>query len=268
MLETDKLIILCYRPGAGGKFLANCLGVSSHCVLQDKFLAQQQISGNLDTKQKFDLLINRIDQTQQIWNDLDLGDVQYFGRPVETITDESQLNFVCKTVHDSNLFFIACVHNIKTLEHALLHWPNAKVINLTNSVNFLNTYRKNYCNMESRYWNLIKGKDWPSEPPRSIKDIQQLDQSIQDELSNQFENTIYVYMEKTSDDVHAVMHNQKLFFTWDCDWYFDGKETAQRVENIYNLLGFTDFHKIDVELYWSKWIEKLHLPPGRQWVPF
>lgn len=36
---SDKLIILNFPPYAGGKFLANCLALSKHAVVQDRFIA-------------------------------------------------------------------------------------------------------------------------------------------------------------------------------------------------------------------------------------
>ena len=265
IFQTDKLIILYYRPGAGGKFLANCLGLSSQVVLQDADLAQQQLDSTLDTVQKFDLIMSRLDEETMFWKDLGLGDYQYFGQSLENITRESQLKSICKNVHDQNLFFIAVSHSIKTLERMLSMWPNAKVIMFANTMNFFTEYRKGFINNQMKYWNKIKGPDWPDTPPGSIKEIQALPQNIQDELANQFQDLIYRNIKTTSDDVCAVVkNNDQLMYTWDCDWYLDPESTANSVEKIYTLLGLTDFNPVWIKLYWNKWIKKLHLPPEFQ----
>ena len=261
IFETDKLIILFYRPGAGGKFLANCLGLSSQAVLQDANFAQQQLDGGLDSVQKFDLIMNRLDEATVYWKDLGLGDYQYFGQSLENIVKESQLKSICKHVNDQNLFFIAVSHSIKTLERMVAMWPNAKVIEFTNSANFLRKYRNGFTDNQTRYWNKIKGPDWPDTPPGSVKEIHALPQNIQDELATQFQDLIYKNIETVPDDVCAVVkNNHQIMFTWDCDWYLDPESTAQSVEKIYNLLGLTDFNPDWIKLYWSKWVEKLHLP--------
>ena len=60
--ETNKIIFVCYPPGAGGKFLINCLGVSNHAVLQHQDLI------HYTQEQKKTFLINKIKE-----NDLILG---------------------------------------------------------------------------------------------------------------------------------------------------------------------------------------------------
>ena len=260
IFQTDKLIILYYRPGAGGKFLANCLGLSSQVVLQDADFAQQQLDGKLDTAQKFNHLISRLDDTKVFWKDLGLGDYQYFGLP-GVRGEESQLKPICKKVHDQKLFFVAALHNITALEVLSLKWPNAKIINFVNSKNFLTAYRKVYLDKQLKYWNQIKSSDWPETPPGTVKEIRMLPQNIQDTLKKQFQNEIYSNIEPTTDDIGTFVKSDQLIFTWDCDWYNNEESTAQSIENIYNLLGLTDFNPTLIKLYWNKWIEKLHLPP-------
>ena len=46
--ETNKIIFICYPPGAGGKFLINCLGLSDSAVLQH----QNYINFTKEQKQK------------------------------------------------------------------------------------------------------------------------------------------------------------------------------------------------------------------------
>ena len=79
MFESDKLIILNYPIGAGGKFLANCLGLAPNAVLQDRTLARQQLDGNLSPYDKFNLIMQRVSEVGKEWNDLELGCGKFFG---------------------------------------------------------------------------------------------------------------------------------------------------------------------------------------------
>ena len=142
----------------------------------------------------------------------------------------------------------------------LSKWPRAKVINLTNSTNFLTTCRTAFVHNQSGYWNVIKGPDWPNVPPNTIQEIQALPQNIQDELKYQFEDQVYNNVEHAHDDVRILLgKDHQWIFTWDCDWYLDEESTVQAIKNIYDLLGLKDFDPLWVKLYWSKWFEKLNL---------
>ena len=55
--NTNKLIIVAYPMGAGGKFLINCLGISEDACLQDWELY------DLTSKQKKQLILDRLEST-------------------------------------------------------------------------------------------------------------------------------------------------------------------------------------------------------------
>ena len=65
--ETNRIIFVCYPPGAGGKFLINCLGLSSHAVLQHQNLI------HFSTEQKKLVLKDKITKHTGQWKDLGLG---------------------------------------------------------------------------------------------------------------------------------------------------------------------------------------------------
>ena len=71
--NTDKLVIVAYPTGAGGKFLINCLGVSKHACLQNWELY------DLTSTEKKQLILDRLQSTLKgTWNDLDLGCFKMF----------------------------------------------------------------------------------------------------------------------------------------------------------------------------------------------
>jgi hypothetical protein len=51
--NTDKLIILEYPPGAGGKFISLCMALDPHVVHQAHVFAQAKIQGSLDPERSF-----------------------------------------------------------------------------------------------------------------------------------------------------------------------------------------------------------------------
>ena len=68
---TDRLVIVYYPLGAGGKFLINCLGLSNQCVLQSIELANNQINNQFTSIEKFQFLKFQIRIKKRIfgiWN--------------------------------------------------------------------------------------------------------------------------------------------------------------------------------------------------------
>ena len=261
ILQTDKFIIFHYRPGDGGKFLTNCLGLSSQFVLQDQNLAQKQLDNQLDSAQKFNLIMDRLNRASANWNDLGLGD-WYFGTIITKDFDESQLHPVCGKIHAQNLFFTACCHTTDEIHSTLKNWPNAKIISFINNKNFLSTYRPSSLDGHimrwKEYWNNIRGANWPVTPPSTLDEIRSLPRVIQDELETTFSNVIYQHINCTIDTLPFILGpTLHPIFIWDCDWYLDAEATVNSVECLYNLLGLTDFNPEWVKAYWSKWVEKL-----------
>jgi hypothetical protein len=60
--DYDKVIILKYLPGGGGKFLSGCLGLSDDAVLMRKDLAQMQLDGKLSIEKKLKYLLLSTEQ--------------------------------------------------------------------------------------------------------------------------------------------------------------------------------------------------------------
>ena len=72
-----RVCIVCFEPGAGGKFLSFIGGVSCDALLQDGHLF------HLNPRQKKDLLAERLRAQREYklsWNDLALGDDLMYAR--------------------------------------------------------------------------------------------------------------------------------------------------------------------------------------------
>ena len=143
--NTDKCVLVNYAGGSGGKFLINCLGLSNGALLQDGNLL------HLSSKQKFDLIINRLNQTSDTWTDLDLGSGSLLGMErqdlwvIKYFKKYSSLfdsNFL-KDIDCTNKLFFLCTYNqAELILTKKLIWPNAKIINFINVEDFINRYRK------------------------------------------------------------------------------------------------------------------------------
>ena len=131
--NTDRLVIVSYPMGAGGKFLINCLGVSDNACLQDWELY------NLSSIEKKQLILDRLSATPYgTWNDLELGCFKMFEYNVDGLTADEihQIEFGFQTIIDisnNNKYFFQTTHTEKDHEQLCCAFPNATTINFTNS---------------------------------------------------------------------------------------------------------------------------------------
>ena len=77
--DSDRVIILYYAIGAGGKFLAHNLSLSPDCVMMNSKLAMMQLEGKLNQKQKVSILLESIKNTDSEWKDFGFNDIDWFG---------------------------------------------------------------------------------------------------------------------------------------------------------------------------------------------
>jgi hypothetical protein len=199
----DKIVIVCYPPGAGGKFLINNLGLNNQSVFQDSTLARLQINNNFSYDDKLAYIFSQFEKTSQNrhWNDLGLGCSQLFGIEdidYQTIYPEilsTMFNTVVKKIISENLFLFVVAHDTLVLRKQLNFWVNAKVIGFTNSTNFIKnrnsySYSDKFKETRSTYWSTIRDYSWPSLPPVSESEFLSLPVQIQTELIDNFENEI------------------------------------------------------------------------------
>lgn len=252
---TDNLLHAYYPPGAGGKFLLNCVGLSDRAVLQDRSLVKEQLKNNFSQEQKFNWLLKKLEHSKKTkrWNDLGLtcdllfGDFVRYSTEIATLSN-SQLIFT-KATHDFDIF---CRWN-KT-------WPNAKILRLDNYYNFISTYRPhyllNYNHPDSLLitWNAIRSSAWPVQPPTTLEEYNQLGPDICQEDQQMHNNAIMQ---------QVVLHEQRTFLqnmnciAWDCDWFFDCDICVNQVEVLYQILHLPDFDREKIKTYFLSWIDCL-----------
>ena len=221
---TDRMVIVCYPGGAGGKFLINSLGLSTGAVFQRIGFAVSQINNGINTKYKSKYLHYQLDAVTDHWNDLNLGCGQLFGaNNVDYLTgQELQFDPRIEDVINSGKYIFLVAHDISFLKAYLKIWKNPKIIMFKNTRNFIES-RGNF-----RFTGL-------SEPtPR------QIDYSI-----NSFEFEVNRFTATTNP------------IWWDTNWFFSRSDTMTNIQKLYNTLGLTDFDEGYIGPYYDAWISKL-----------
>ena len=197
----DKIVIVCYPPLAGGKFLINNLGLNNQAVFRDSVLAQRQIKGDFSYEDKLAYISTQLEDTvkNSEWNDLNLGCSQLFGSNAHHYLHLESIYFlpIVQTIISKNLFLF---YDTTELVRELDLWKNAKVIGFTNFKNFIKerkykSKQDEFEKLRSNYWNVIKGESWPEQPPKSESDFALLHDSVQSELINNFENLIFKWFD-------------------------------------------------------------------------
>jgi len=264
--DTDNVVIVAFPTGAGGKFLINCLGISSRCVLQDASFVKQDLSGQLDSGKKFNIIRDRILRIRGYWNDLNFG-FMYTGASIEDYrsyyknNDFSVFDFnpdLEKVINENRLFFLEAhdADDIKTFSKV---WPNAKLILFKNCLEFI--LERNARSDAVEEWNRIlnsgecAGLDsWPKRAPLTYYELSTYPDYVQTALETTFKNR--AHHERLVDDIEKYKSNNPTYY-WDTNFYFSVDETVDGVKKVYEWLGLEDFDSDYIRQYHSLWINKL-----------
>lgn len=143
--NCDNLIIILYPMGAGGKFLANCLGLSSDVVLMDEKYLDMQLNGNLDIDKKISLISEKIKTTSNYkWEEFKLDSTSFLGSlpekidfaPKEYIEELRKNKILIKLTGEHKKYFFILPHHYPTFLKQKKIWPNSKSIIFKNSLLF------------------------------------------------------------------------------------------------------------------------------------
>lgn len=226
--DTDRLIIVFYKAGSGGKFVANALGLSTGAVFQDPFLAEQQLRGELSSADKLRILVERINQNSVDWDDLRMGCQQLFGFSSELyvkdfveLKTQWQFRPVIEELSNSNTYFTVMANDVHVLKRMLQVWPNAGVVIFDNPRSFMTVIRPNYM------------------PPAEWADY-----------TNDYDR---IELEKLKN----IVQNRERVYNWDCTRFFHTDQTVQGVNQLYDSFGLEDFSARSIDLFHNKWLSKL-----------
>jgi hypothetical protein len=215
--NTDNIVLLLYTAGSGGKFLANCLGLSNDAVLQSERFANLQLNGHCDTLYKWNYIKTQL-ETATTWTDLGLGCSQLYGLHEKNydISNKHDLKFngVIEKLSNSNYKFFLMSHSPDTFKKFLNIWPNAKTIIFLNPQKFLE-YRFGTFNYPFNWDNLERipkafhyfDNDIYLNVDKTINEIKLLYDKLN--LSNYNENFIQTYYNMWIEKIVEVNENSK-----------------------------------------------------------
>lgn len=235
--DNDKVILLFFKSGAGGLFLANALSLSSKVN-----------SSFLNIKEKVKLIYEYLEnQNGLFWNDLYINN--YYPDVYEQYLERDE-----QKSHTTDGYFFVHEHEPENIKEHLKFWTNCNVIYFKNPDLFCRI-RKLLKNVDG----IVSYMSYESVParkgyniPSSISEFISLPKEEKDKL-------IDGYIGKHGNDLYpsSFIHNRALFYPWDTNWYFSEKDTVDHIEELYTLLGMEDFNKKVITFYYRKWISKL-----------
>jgi hypothetical protein len=270
--DTDRIIILNFIVGAGGKFLANSIALSRQAVL-----SHQQLT-TFTSEQKLDWLCNGYDSmSSTIWQDLDLGCIQLFGNTHNLISYKDKIsestkwqynNIIPKLIKQQKYFFVVA-HNSNRLVWLTQIWPNAKIIRFVNYVDFMKKYRPYDLSIVSQggpslslkkhiadWWQDHRNESWPALPPLTLDDYQLPEyQKIAADIEpiNQF--IVNLTIQPQYDLTGTVLDHWST--DWDAACYLDQELYLQQLEILYNKIGLVDFDANNVKQLYARWTKAL-----------
>jgi hypothetical protein len=137
VIENGRTIAVNYRPGAGGNFVQNCLGLSRHCVLRDRKYAEWQLTATVDEnfyQQKLAWAIETIQPgvIDAGWLGYELGANTFIGFIFSDSlkTTDTDIPKVLHQAAQQNLWVTHTAHNHGWTEHLTRYWPQVRYINV------------------------------------------------------------------------------------------------------------------------------------------
>jgi len=275
----DKVIILCYPQGGGGKFLVNCLSLNDQCVLSNASLAAHQLdNGGFTPAEKLSYFHEQLDRTLDDgnWDDLGLGNEKLFDVPTMIYFNEypeiicRKWNTIISRVVDQHKYLFIVAHTTHVVDACLKFWTNARVIFFKDTDAFIRQrgyYHRFHDVIALRdYWNKIRGEDWPVDPPLERNDFLQLPDWIRAELLDTHQGEIFRWVEITAD--RNALHHQSVnervkelgkdrAYEWSVAKNFSG-DHAELIANLNRCadwVGVTiDVAESDIVAYYQKWL--------------
>jgi hypothetical protein len=229
------MIILNYPQYVGGKFIANCLALSRHCVIQSKALAQLDLKFKTDNPGYYEFKLKSVmkslppqDQMKH-WLNYEFGCDKLYGiheefykqHSVKDIRERIASNTVLNDILSAGKWSCTITHDYRTLMKQMLIYPQAKILEFKNFDNFRNLSAK------------LKGNvDLTMKEHKATREYYYKDQE-------------FYQLESFVIDVDNTF----------MEWY----PFSQMMSDLYDYLGFDDYNS---ELMYKFWVAytNLHRP--------
>ena len=266
---VGKPILVSFPVMTGGKFLINCLGISDQCTLPDADLLLKQLDNKLTKRDKLSILLDKLTNVSSSWNDLEFsfGTLLRFTCSIEHVNYYSGFtykdSFLNKemfdispykdTIINSGKYYCRESHGINDTLSFYDTFDNVKIILFKDNYNnFLDFRCISYLKTVAEKWDILRGHDWPVNPPASIQELDQLPAYIKKELSD-----IISSKGAWNFDWEVEKLLKTNYLTWDADDYLDKDAFLSSLEKLYHALELTDFDPDIILPYYNSWISKL-----------
>ena len=133
--DTDRLVVLRYPPGGGGKFISLALNLSPDILVQDEKLAKLQMQNKSHPKISFDLAMNTFNRKKQTNRHIEHGCNQLANFNAEALledpdADQKLSNDLWKTLTNQKEFYFFMMD--QTADDQYKKYKNKKIITLKN----------------------------------------------------------------------------------------------------------------------------------------
>jgi len=272
------LTAVSFPKWTGGKFLVNCLSLSPDAVMQDRDLAHWQLTQGLTAAQKLDVLLKRLSQVGDQWNDLDLGGPSFFGfgQDCWLHCDLDNIQYwpfdpiVARTIEAGKRFFFIG-HHVLFMQRFAALWPNLSVIVLHNAERFCSQYRPQY--LARRHFEKSQlDQLWQAVPalndtalPQDLAQWNNLAESLKEQIYSHHTNIWLTWQrwqyEKNVNQNQLSIHQRLIgddrIQGWDLDWYLDKELFLTNMESCYDWLNLRGFDRDMIFCYHTAWLDKL-----------
>lgn len=144
MIAGGQIVAVNFEPGAGGKFIQNCMGLSQHCVLKLSGTARWQAqapANNLLYQQKLHWALATIPPRDRItdWLAFELRDDHFYGCVFGTGNDIGVHAFpeYLFQAAQHNKWITYSAHSHGAAEHVERYWPTVRHVSVVNASKFV-----------------------------------------------------------------------------------------------------------------------------------
>ena len=282
--ECDRILIIRYNVGAGGKFLSACLSMSQDVVVPDTELARLEMQGQLTKQQLQQTLLSRALDKNGSWNDFGLFDqyfwgfdkFRYFNFDVSTMGLLEWGPLIPELTQRNDRWLPTNLHPFLTTVRLSEVWPNATILFLENPDKFKTRFRPHrlYGTRDAGladlriniFWKNCRGGDWPVWAPRTLEEYNDLPEWIKNEIKERYDDEILWYFRdadleqkqtEIEKELQAKLMKKHRSILWDCDWYLDPRTFAEKCGWLYQQLDLVDYDESLVMGFYHGWISKM-----------
>lgn len=282
--NSDKAVIVYALQGDGGKFLSSLLGLSPSAILMSNVNPGKTdycLDFSKDTLHKESVIKQHLveSQTTGRWNDFRISTSGCFGDHNEIyhsgFIDSPELlpfNRIVSNIIDSDSYFFMCIHSPDILKLMIKVWPNAKIVAVTRSAEFIDRYRKNAIIYNDSYgkllnslrdlnWYNIRGEHYQSIPPKNKSELDKHKKLLIDDFGLEFYQRAadrFDYADQLERSLHRYFsklkqENKLIFF--DSSAFLNSKELISSLDLLYNFLNLEKIDFSRVQEIHCQWLD-------------